>query len=747
MSGNPLFSCAGITLLRAPVHPAHRARETTGDVPQGASEGAPDGPSEGASDGAWDETARLTGHLRELALDATLREAVAVSSAALTRRWEAAVAGTEQRTAGLRRAVRALTAYRTRMATRATPFGLMAGVAVARFAARPQEAGARLGTAHRRVPRPDHGWLTALAKDWERRPEVVRHLRVLANNLCVVRGDRLVVPAGPGERADDLPEGRAVHEVSVRYTAAVRAAVESARTPVRFADLEERLAERFPQASRETVTGMLTGLVERGMLLTDLHPPTGHADPLGHMLAALAASGIPEVTELRAISMEMAQWAESVGEGADGTARHLAWASLLQRMSALGEHEHLVQVDLSLDAQVRLPPSVGTEVERAAHLLWRISDDVPPTDPLAEYHRDFLERYGVDRAVPVRELLDPETGLGAPAGYRNPPSHRTPPRPAARNTARDRLLLHLAQEATLTGSAEVVLTDDHPFVVGLARDDGTPPAGVELFTRLVAASPAALRSGDFRVVVESAVDEAGAGFGRFAHLFPDEDRTALAEVAAAGRPVAAAADALRAQVVFRPRARAGNVTRTPGLLEHCIPVGAFAPGDGGGLDLDDLAVRADPDRLFLVRPSDDREVVPAACHLLNPGHAPNLVRLLGDIPRSGARPCRAWDWGAGEDLPYTPRVRYGRTVLALARWRPTEAVRDQDAPFDQWVRQVRAWRRAGGCPNGSRWPAPTSGSNFFSPSRPTYRCSVTNCGAVRMRRSARCWRPMTHQGG
>ncbi|KPC60759.1 lantibiotic dehydratase [Streptomyces chattanoogensis] len=671
----------GFALLRAPLHPAYRAREAVVDIPEGGD----------------DEAARLTGHLLDLASDAQFREAIAVSSTALTHSWDAALAGTERQVTDLRRAVRALTAYRSRMATRATPFGLMAGVAVARIAPRPQEAGASLGTTHRRVLRPEHGWLTVLVREWERRPEVVRGLRVQANNLCVVRGDRLVVPTGPDDLMDERPAERVVREVSVRYTAAVRAAVESARGPVPFMDLGERLAERFPQAYRETVVQMLMGLVESEVLLTDLHPPTDHPDPIGHVLAALAPSRIPEISELRAIARELGEQSEGIKPSAGDSAWRPGWESLIHRMGRLRKQDRLVQVDLALDAEVCIPPAVGAEAERAAHLLWRLSDDTPSTAPMVRYHRDFLERYGVDRAVPVKELLDPDIGLGAPAGYRHPPSCRTSPGQAARNAERDRLLLHLAQEATVTGVVEVVLTDDHPLVVRLARDHGRPPAGLELFTRLVAASPDALRAGEFRLVVDSAVDEAGASFGRFAHLFSDEDRTALADMAAESRAGGATADALRAQVLFRPRRRAGNVTRTPRLLGPGIPVGAFAEGDGD-LDLEDLAVRADSDRLFVVRLSDGREVVPAVYHRLHPDHAPNVARLLGDIPRSGARLCRPWDWGSGDDLPYTPRVRYGRAVLALARWRPAETVCDQDAPFDRWVERVDAWRE--------RWRVP-----------------------------------------
>jgi thiopeptide-type bacteriocin biosynthesis protein len=370
-------------------------------------------------------------------------------------------------------------------------------------------------------------------------------------------------------------------------------------------------------------------------------------------------------------------------------------------MRRLHPDNRLVQVDLALDVDARLPPAVAVEAERAAELLWRLAPPSPQSSPLGQYHQDFLERYGLGRAVPVKEVLDPDAGLGAPAGYRQPLSHRPSPPKPQQDTERDRLLLHLAQDTLLAQEPEAVLTDEHPIVSHLARDEGTGPAALELFTHLVADSPAALQAGEFRLVVHSGSDLPGATFGRFAYLLPDHAQSALAELARTPKTGASAPNSLRAQLVFQARrGRGANVSKTPRLLDHQIPVGVFAESDSPGtLDLNDLAVCADFHRLFLVRLSDGREVVPAVFHLLNTqDFAPNVARFLCEIRWSGVRDWRAWDWEAAKGLPHTPRVRYGRAVLAPARWRPTEAVRDQDAPFGQWVELLQAWRE--------RWQIP-----------------------------------------
>ncbi|MEU8569756.1 lantibiotic dehydratase [Streptomyces pathocidini] len=631
------------------------------------------------------EADRLTEYLREVAADPVFAEAVALSSPSLARRWHEILGQQSPRLKDLRRVSRALTAYRLRMSTRCTPFGIMAGVAVARIAEETSKVTLRLGSAHRLAVRPESDWLTALAAGWELRPEILRHLRVMANNLCFTRGERLVLPYVP-ENTDGSGTGEeALREVSVRYTAAVRAARERARTPVAYADLERHLCDLFPQAARESVAGMLVQLVAKGLLLTELRPPADADDPIRHVLTALAPSGLPEVQELEAIAQALADCsAQAPGEGGR------LWQTATSRIRRLRPVDRAVHVDLALDAQVRLPPSVGVEAERAATLLWRLAPDTPGAEPLRHYHEAFVERYGLGQAVPVKDLLNPDTGLGAPAGYQQPPSNRPLPQQEPRDDERDRLLLDLAQDALMAGEREVVLTDEHPAVIRLSRDGGTPPASLEMFTRLAAETPAALRSGEFRLVVDSAIDRAGASFGRFAYLLHGQDRSSLAALAAAPRGEGEQ-DAVRAQLVFQSRyGRAANVTQTPRLLHPHIPVGVYAKE---GIDLDDLAVCADSRRLFLVRLSDSQEITPAVFHMLNPrSHSPNVARFLSELPRSGVDGWRPWEWGAAAGLPHTPRVRYGRAVLALARWKPTEAIRDQDAPFGEWTRAVHAWQ-------------------------------------------------------
>jgi hypothetical protein len=110
-------------------------------------------------------------------------------------------------------------------------------------------------------------------------------------------------------------------------------------------------------------------------------------------------------------------------------------------------------VDLRLDCSLSLPSEVAREAEKAAGALARPMPFPSGSLSLQDYHRRFLEHYGIGMLVLVRQLTDPDIGLGFPAGYRG----SLLPRPAPGLTTRDEQFLALAPRAaclpTLDGDA------------------------------------------------------------------------------------------------------------------------------------------------------------------------------------------------------------------------------------------------------------------------------------------------------
>ncbi|WP_078868733.1 lantibiotic dehydratase [Streptomyces sp. NRRL B-1347] len=662
-SAEPVFRCADGVLLRAPLLARPRVRATWRDGEDG------DGDRRGDAD-------ELRSQLVELLADGLFREALEVSSPSLARTVDAVLEGGSVAASDVRKAHRAVTRYLLRAASRPTPFGLLAGVLWGSFGEATK--GELTGAGHRGA-RPDAGWLARLVAGWERDPAVHLGLSVVVNGLCFVRGGRLVLPfapagpdpAGPGSdgrSSENRPRSR-----TLRHTPVVRAVVEAAARPIHCGELIREVETRFPGAPEGAVAGLVAQLIGAEVLLTELRPPLDAPDPLAHVEALLPAA-TPAARWVAALRESLADYRRTpLGEGRE------AWRTALER-AATGPAStpgspaaHAVQVDLRLEGTAVLSRSVAGELERAAAALWRLSP--PGPGRLTAYHQDFVERYGLGRYVPVTEVLDPDIGLGAPAGYRLPPSHRPEPGPVPLGAVRQRLLLGLAAEAQARGEREVVLDEDWLRRFEEAdRDeaaDAVRPPSLELVVQIAAESAAAVDRGDFTLVLVGAATASGGHMGRFAHLFP------LAQTEAIRHTVRAARDTTgRLPVQIHHQAshhRHANVAQVPTWLDGRLVIGVHpgpAAPDVTDLTLDSIAVCADSEGFRIVSTELGRELTPSALHVLNRElTAPNAVRFLIEAAAFARRQWRLWDWGAADDLPFLPAVRTGRTVLSPARWR------------------------------------------------------------------------------
>ncbi|MGY3681717.1 lantibiotic dehydratase family protein [Streptomyces sp. TE33382] len=351
----------------------------------------------------------------------------------------------------LRRAALAVLRYDIRMRTRPTPFGLFAGVAAGRFDA---TAEARRGTAHRTRTHVDMQWLTRIGHRLERDPAVLSTLTVQAHQALIGRGDRLVLtaPSTNGVRLDDSGEGRST--VSVRHTPVVRRAVAECVAPLPYGELVRCVETAFPGAPVERIHELLGELVRQEILITGLRPPLAGDDPLHHVLDLLAqVTGASEDTRrtheaLLAVDRERRLYdARPVGAG------HAHLGRLLRAARSVEPDDTPLHIDTRLDTVLHLPHAVRTTVEQAAGAMWRLSRPKLGLFALRDYHRRFLDVHGADRLVPVLELLDESTGLGAPPGYGWPNSEApvTPP-DDPRTARRDRAMARLAATAQRAGA-------------------------------------------------------------------------------------------------------------------------------------------------------------------------------------------------------------------------------------------------------------------------------------------------------
>lgn len=618
-------------------------------------------------------------------------EAVEVASPVLANRISAICSGPARRPRQVRKAAASLARYLLRVQHRATPFGLFAGVAATSFGPRLELS---WGEKHHVSARPDAVWLADVITRLEGCPELLRRLPVVADQTCVVRDGALTIPHRQQHYAQDAP-GRAA-SVSLAYTKAVDMVLRSAQSPVVVGDLADALAIRYPDTPMHAIDGLLDKLVGQRVLISSLRAPMTVFDALGHLVDQLAAARADDLPSLTPVVQQLRELRNEVGrhDGAAPEARRESRAAISARMAAMSTvGTQPLAVDLGLDCSLTLPQEVAREAERAATVLAHLTPLPSGYAAWQEYHARFLERYGIGAHVPVRELIDPDTGLGFPAGYRGSLLQQSTPA----LTARDEQLLEMAQRAALDGTDEIVLDDE--TITALSSSPSQVPAHAQMSFRLHAPTRTALESGAFELVVVGLTAGAGNTVGRFLSLLDPADLDHFTEAYAA-LPTRDPG-ALPAQISSPPlRARTENVARAPLTLPYLISL-AEHDTSNRALPLHDLAVGAHAERMYLVSLSQGRTVEPTLLNAVNlPNYTHPLARFLHEVHRARTAVLAPFSWGAARHLPFLPRIRYGRTVLAPARWRLTRAdLGGPKAPWPDWTDSVAAWRNRSPLPH------------------------------------------------
>ncbi|RBM21770.1 bacteriocin biosynthesis protein [Streptomyces sp. PT12] len=620
--------------------------------------------------------------MRQIWADDTTAAAIEVASPPLAETVLGVIAGHIQRPRTVRRAVVSLVRYLLRMRYRATPFGLFAGAAPLHLG---DTVEVRWGTRHRVTARADAKWLNDAVTTLETHPGLLRLLPVMAEPTCFVRGTKVVMPHQPGV---DGPS-----EVNLRRTPAVETVLDLARTPITVEDIVAKLRGDYPDTPSAVIEDMLRHLVAHRVLLTSLRAPMTTDDALGDVVSQLASLGAdvvsdaePTIGPLRRIHQLLTRH-----DATPAQEQRTIRTEATQRMTAVtGATDRALAVNLRPDCDIALPTEVAREAERALTVMTRISPY--PNGPVAwqDYRARFLERYSMGALVPLRDLTDPDIGLGFPAGYRDSVLSR----PVLATTRRDEHLLALAQETAASRAREIVLTEEDLAALAVG-DVSQVPAHVELCFTVLAKSQAALQQGRFELSLAGLSLAAGTTTGRFLAMLEDADRQRM-RTAYAALPTLDAG-AVRAQVSSPPlRLRTQNVSRAPAVVPHLLSLGEHNPA--ATLHLDDLAVGADSQRLYLVSLATGRRVEPSvlnAVELTNATHP--LVRFVTEVHRSHVAVLAPFAWGAAARLPFLPEVRVGRTILSPACWRLRK--RDLGAHDGTgWIRRLVDWRCRYGVP-------------------------------------------------
>ena len=615
------------------------------------------------------DRARLRGRLRELVERPAIRDALFVASPDLDLSLELWVRDPESERGG--RVERALVRYFSRMAGRATPFGLFAGCSVGsigdrtRLVLEPVERSKR----HSRL---DMDYLFALV-------EALSRDRVRRDAYDFRPNSSLYRAGGRVHYVEARLDGkeRSHHLVAIEDTDGLRATLARAgasESGSSAAALAAALVDDdvTPEEALEYVGQLIDGQILRpalGLRVTGDDPMEALATRL---VGREETAAVGE--RLKAICADLSAL-DAAGPGAD-PGRYREIAGRLQELPAPVEMSRLFQVDMTRrTSEATLGAAVLDEIVRGVDLLRRLAPPRGEGD-LQRFLEAFTSRYE-EREVSLVEALDAEVGIGFPvtaetsgegepllAGLELPGSEA-----ALSWRARDEWLLRRLTRAVSQGAKEIILTDrDVERLTG--KKPNPLPGTFAVLASVAAASEEALDRGDFRIHLSGCDGPSGARLlGRFCLADPQLRRLVEQHLRA---DEALDPDAVFAEVVHLPEGRLGNILLRPVFREYEIPyLGTSGAPSEKQIPITDLLVSASGDRLVLRSARLGRRVVPrlTSAHNFHFRGLP-LYRFLCEMQTQDASGFPGWDWGTLSRAPFLPRVSYasGRFVLSPARW-------------------------------------------------------------------------------
>jgi lantibiotic biosynthesis protein len=590
----------------------------------------------------------------------------------------------------------ALVRYVSRMASRPTPFGLFAACGVGEIGERTHLALPDLAC-WRRHTRLDGDYLDRVVRG---------RAAALRGRLTFRPNDSLYRIGGRWRYVQARLDGlaRTHHLAEIGDSDHLTRALAACEAGARPADVAAAVAAGG--VAQGAAKRYVDELVEAQVLLAELAVPITGQPPLDALIDDLEAVGDGgTVAVLSAVRDELAAIDAQGAEGGPG--RQDGVAALLGELPVPAGRARLLQVDTTVpQCGATLARSVVEDVVRGVELLRRIAPAPEPTE-LDRFREAFIARYE-EREVPLLEALDDDLGAGFGAGGGDPaPLLKGLVLPPAERQAtigrRERRLLELMHRAWAPGALEVSLRPDD--VAELERDDALPLPGAVGAMASIARTPEGLR-----VLVSFASGPPGVRLlGRFCHPDPVLDARVRAHLRA---EEALEPDAIHAEIAHLPSGLLSNVLARPVLREWELEwLGRSGAPPERRLPVSDLLVSHRGGRFVLRSRSLGREVLPRLTSSHDWSHrSPSVYRFLAAIQSQGTAGSVGWSWAPLDRAPFTPRVRWGRLILALAAWRaPRSELRELDGhdPVSRW-RAVQTWRQRRRLP---RWIRLVEGDN------------------------------------
>lgn len=538
--------------------------------------------------------------------------------------------------------------YFRRSIERTTPFGLFAGVGVGRFGEKSELRDNR--GAFQKSVHPDAGWLWEFIAKLEQ--TYYERLNFKWNEVCIQDGNRALLLYTTTQE---------VEEISVRRTAVLDIVEAASREYLPFVEIVNRVQAKYPEVETKVITAYVLDLIQKQILVSDLRPTISNKNPLEHLIHKCSSFCEEVANDLRQIKALCQAYEQTpIGEGESG------YRETIYSMKELHQSKYYLQVDTKVrDSKIILGSGVKEQIEDLAEALVMLSTRSQKQKEALNWYRDkFLEKYGVNRLVPLTEMLDTAIGIGAPIGYLTPANDFFESNGSSVEIDKEVRNYFLRKYECAIKDHTAITIDRKELGKYLNFPDNmSAPASFELYLKVKAEGE------KIRLYMSGSGGASCAGktFGRFA-VRNSEFLAVLEELNEQEKVVRG--NVKNCEISYLPaRLRNGNVMRCPSGREQILSAYVGEDSSKEKLCLENILIGVENGKFFAVDKTTKEKIVFGMNNMYNLLLQPNIYRFLLEIANEGEVNCFDLPWKyVYQYFKHIPRIELGDIVLAQEQW-------------------------------------------------------------------------------
>jgi len=345
-----------------------------------------------------------------------------------------------------------------------------------------------------------------------------------------------------------------------------------------------------------------------------------------------------------------------------------------------------------------LNQSISHDMEKYCEMLQKLAVSQWENNSIKAYKEEFIEKYGVDVEVQLLELLDEGIGLGAPAGYLNPASHRKiePEIPHGKLKRIKEFLQFKIVESNATHNELLQLTDeDIENMSGgsdVSEEEFSP--SVEFNAIISARSCEHVDKGDYLIFIGPNLGsiKAGKTFGRFMDVMPEQEAQEIKSVIYEKENAVLNDEYIMVELSeLLQHGRGNNVTINSNDVEYELCIATNPADTKKTIDIQDIYVGVSNNKFYVKSRSLNKKLFITYHHMMNYRNGSNVGRFLKDI---------TFNYFTNiidvaflfqiDNFDHIPRIMYRNIVIAPSSWRINKEKLDTTS-YEKFGESFKDW--------------------------------------------------------